>query len=471
MQNNHGDHLTPERYAPHLSEFYSIVNNKSSPNDRGRHTLQPPFMDDVQSTSTMSRQNVDRGNNYSRRASSVRSGMSTISDLATLITKRDMKSTTDAMTDVLKSSEDYASSLRNVAHSASSMGHSLETLARLKGCNDEAADKLLNASGLFYLIANHEQIMSQTINTILGSSLQDDIDKFNMNSKTLENKFKSQCKEQSMKLKLQEKHNVDLSKRKVRNLLLYRESLSNLQSQVDELETLRHDFYQDSYMLVESTCEKLVEDIASVSRAQVEISENVARKGWSGGGLDDLLLNADDPFNKDIGTEEEEEEEEEGNADLGDGVNGTSQCQKNIIINNDEHQYRSNHNSRENSVGNSTVKETNIGLITESTDAKEIVHSLDSDGLSNNIEQHDDTDGDESDSNFNNSFSLPISKLTKPADTDEDKEISKDTEEVIADDGENDTSVVLENKDDMLTYELSKLQVDNTQETNANERI
>lgn len=54
----------------------------------------------------------------------------------------------------------------------------------------------------------------------------------------------------------------------------------------------------DSYELVENTCNKVLNKVATVSRAQVEISENIARKGWSGGGLDDLLYDADDPFSK-----------------------------------------------------------------------------------------------------------------------------------------------------------------------------
>lgn len=273
--------VSPGRYAPHLSEFYSIVNN----------------------TSPRSEQSLDgvvgeRRGSHSMAAPSVRSNYSSISDLRTLVTKRDIRNTVDAMSSLLESSRAYSASLREVSRNASMMGHSLENFARLKGCSDDDANKLLSASGLFHLLANHESIMSQCLRGVLAENLLDEIDELKVKSKTMENEFRVHAREESLKLKLQEKHNIKLSKRRTRNLVSYKESLVNLQMQLDQLESLRHDYYQDSYNLVESTCAKVLDAVAAVSRARVEISENIARKGWSGGGLDDLLMDAEDPFNK-----------------------------------------------------------------------------------------------------------------------------------------------------------------------------
>lgn len=273
--------VSPGRYAPHLSEFYSIVNN----------------------TNPSSRQGIDGGHGERRdsnsmAAPSVTSNFSSISDLRTLVTKRDIRNTVDAMISLLESSMAYSASLREVSRNASLMGHSLENFARLKGCSDDNAEKLLSAGGLFHLLANHENIMSQCLKSALAENLLDEIDEFKVKSKTMENEFRVHTREESLKLKLQEKHNIKLSKRKTRNLLSYKESLVNLQTQLDQLESLRHDYYQDSYNLVESTCTKVLDAVATVSRARVEISENIARKGWSGGGLEELLMDAEDPFNK-----------------------------------------------------------------------------------------------------------------------------------------------------------------------------
>lgn len=288
MDNRISGTTSPERFAPHLSEFYPIVNNARTPS-----------VDAMPKTDSAELGAGSGG--YKRRMTpaSVRSGMSSISDLRTLVTKRDMKDTVEAMSELRSSSRGYAGSLREVSNHAGSMAQALERLARLKGCSDGTAEKFLSASGLFYLLANHENIMARCLDTALDEELLDEIDEFQVRFKTMENEFKKECKEQSMKLKLQEKHNTNLAKRKVRNLVQYKESLLNLQLQLDHLETLRHDFYQNSYNLVESTCDKVLDKMATVSRARVEISEGIARKGWSGGGLDELLIDAEDPFGKD----------------------------------------------------------------------------------------------------------------------------------------------------------------------------
>ncbi|AJU89407.1 Ivy1p [Saccharomyces cerevisiae YJM1273] len=287
---NHFD-VSPDRYAPHLSEFYPIVNSKrpvaSSAGSENNDHLDD--MNHLRSSKVYSK---------ARRASSITSGTSTINDLQTLITKRDVKETQEALSTLFRNSNAYSDSLLKTSQNGAEIAHSLENIAKLKGCNDETAEKLLSASGLFYLLSNHQLIMSKYFNDLLGDNLIDDIDEFELQTKIMENKFKAQSKEQSLKLKLQERHNFDISKRKIRNLISYRESLSSLQARLDQLETLKHDFYMDSYELVENTCNKVLSKVATVSRAQVEISENIARKGWSGGGLDELLCDADDPFSK-----------------------------------------------------------------------------------------------------------------------------------------------------------------------------
>ncbi|CCD24158.1 Ivy1p NDAI_0C04990, partial [Naumovozyma dairenensis CBS 421] len=337
------DYISPTRYAPHLSEFYPIVNRQSHddttknngtnnlPNVLSSNTPTPTPTTTTTTTSTndillesprsLSQQQLKVG---SRRPSSIASGMSSINDLQTLITKRDVKYTSDAMLELLKRANEFSVALSNVSNKAGLMAESMEKIAKLKGCNDDTADKLISASGLFHLLSNHEQIMSSNISNLMNDKLRDEIDEFKLKSKVLENNFKIKSKEESLKLKLQEKHNSQLSKRKIRNLISYRESLTNLQNQLDLLENIKYDYYRDSYFIVENTCNKILDEIATISRAQVELSENIARKGWSGGGLDELLLNGEDPFNKYIeedieeenanrqeGEEEEEEEEEE----------------------------------------------------------------------------------------------------------------------------------------------------------------
>lgn len=305
--------VNSERYASHLSEFYPILNSNDKGGTNANEFNKAIGTEEENGTNNIANQikrlNVS-GVSLSRRASSVNSNVSAISDLQTFITKRDVKRTSEVINLLHNNSMNYSASLRQSSLRAGEMASSLEDLAKLKGCNDDTAEKLLSASGLFHLMSNHDIIMAQCIQNLMGNELIDDIDEFNMKSKQLENKFKAESKEQSIKLKMQEKLNNKLSKRKIRNLLSYRESLNSLQTQLDQLETLRHDYFVESYSLVESTCNNVLNNVASVTRAQLDISENIARKGWSGGGLDDLLIGVGDPFSKEEEEAEEEVEEE-----------------------------------------------------------------------------------------------------------------------------------------------------------------
>lgn len=306
-------HITPERYAPHLSEFYPIMNSNNNTNN----TLLPGQMmtSPQRSEITPNTSKFLSSRNSMRRPSSVASNSQSImSDLQTLITRHDVKQTKEAMQSLHETANEFQHVLSLVASCSSKMASEFENFAKLKGCNDDTAEKFMNASGLFHLLGNHELIMSQFVNNLLIESINDMSDEFQFKSKSLENNFNSKRKEESLKLKIQEKFNNDFSRRNVRNLISYRESLNNLQNQLDQLESLKYDYYNDSYQLVESTCNKVLKNVASITRAQVEISENIARKGWSGGGLDDLLIDAEDPFTKN--NEEEEEEEEEEHEDV-----------------------------------------------------------------------------------------------------------------------------------------------------------
>ncbi|EDO14574.1 hypothetical protein Kpol_269p8 [Vanderwaltozyma polyspora DSM 70294] len=411
------------RYAPHLSEFYSIVNKDNARADVNSGLDTRPSSNNTNGNGNgnynnnvnheMENESLDREVNVSssstdyshRRTLSIKSGMSTISDLRTLVTKRDTDNTAMTIKELLKSSVQYSKSLSEVSERSSNFAHSLENLARLKGCNDDIAERMLSASGLFHLLANHQQIMSEIFSKLLAEDISKELDSFNFNSNCINNEFKAKCKEQALKLKLQEKHNIELSKRKVRNILSYRESLSNLQVQLDHLETLKHDFYQDSYLLVESTCEHILNKVASTVRAQVEISENIARKGWSGGGLDDLLMKADDPFHV---------EPDEFPAE----VMTTHSNLVSPIVTNDT------------TSTNTTDYNQNRGeIITNKTDNKDnnnksiSLHSKndndnDDDDINNNNkisrnstteseDENEDENNSESDTNFDNSFSLP----------------------------------------------------------------
>ncbi|CEP62020.1 Ivy1p LALA0_S04e05930g [Lachancea lanzarotensis] len=396
--------ISAERYAPHLSEFYPLVNSTGQNGqsiDRSELELPTP----VDRLESPFRSATNSSMFRLRRPSSFRSGFSTISDLQNLVTNKDMIQTADTMQQLLTNAENYAKELSATSQKASLLALSLEQMARLKGCNDDTAEKFLSSSGLFHLIANHQRIMSDCISSSLVDTLTTRIEDFQYKRRVHDSQFKREFHDEAKKLKLQEKYNAQFSRRKTRNLLSYRENLANLQLQLDELESLKHRYYQKSYEMVESCSFDVLKDTATVSRAQVEISENIARKGWSGGGLDELLVHAGDPFSS---TENEPKNDDD-----------TYEYHSDVI-----------NSPRSSQITRNGTPRTAVLRITPSR-RKSGSHSP-SDSASNQ-------DPDSNDA-YDNSFSLPMPKSQEPsfanvAEGDgKDNDVNEDDEEVHEED-------------------------------------
>lgn len=318
---------SPSRYskATHLTEFYPYLNggsqipsvslqNHTKDVDNSRQSsMKSPTHERRQSLSTM--------NTYHSFSPSTL-------DLQTLVTKTDISRTTEAYNDILETSEDYRKALLQVAEAAGNFGAALENGAKCKG-SGSAADGLLSASGLYFLVANHQQILAHSVKESFEIPVIKEINKFKLTSAKNDEMFKNEIKEKVTTLKKQERENIKLFKLKSRNLVTYRSKLLQLTSHIDEIDRAKHDYYQSAFDLVQDTSLNILNQLGSIVRAQVEIYEGIARKGWSGGGLDDLITGCPDPF-----TNDDEDEDEDDNQDQ---VNGDVQLSSGIPEEDEEH--------------------------------------------------------------------------------------------------------------------------------------
>jgi hypothetical protein len=79
--------------------------------------------------------------------------------------------------------------------------------------------------------------------------------------------------------------------------------LVDLTYQIDELDNLKYSHYRTALDLSQETSIRVLDSTALVVRAEVEVFEKIAQKGWdSAGGLDDLISRAADPFAPEPGT-------------------------------------------------------------------------------------------------------------------------------------------------------------------------
>ncbi|KAF5554793.1 IVY1-phospholipid-binding protein [Fusarium mexicanum] len=232
-----------------------------------------------------------------------------------VLTKADLELSQQAYSDLVASAKGYRLALAALSAAASTFGSALEACARLKEARAEpigpsgtnmtasfttkgscTADTLMSASGVHYLVANHQQILSETVYRSFEVPLLHDLDKWQTVIDDEEETYKQKIKAQSKEIKRLEKEGMKLHKQRRRDVGRFRAHLVELTTKLDGLTTLHADHARTLLRESQETSGRIVEASCSLVRAEVDIFEGLARKGWSGGGLDDLLEKGQDLF-------------------------------------------------------------------------------------------------------------------------------------------------------------------------------
>jgi hypothetical protein len=155
---------------------------------------------------------------------------------------------------------------------------------------------LMSASGVHHLIANHQQILSETVYRSFEVPLLHDLDKWQTVIDDEEETYQQRIKAQSKEIKRLEKEGLKLHKQRRRDVARFRAHLVELTTKLDGLTTMHADHASTMLRESQETSSRIVDASCSLVRAEVDIFESLARKGWSGGGLDDLLEKGQDLF-------------------------------------------------------------------------------------------------------------------------------------------------------------------------------
>ncbi|KAK9376694.1 uncharacterized protein V1513DRAFT_439428 [Lipomyces chichibuensis] len=212
-----------------------------------------------------------------------------------IVTKDDIKNNVAAYETLLSAAAALRTALAAVAQAENQFGTALETCAKCRGAS-ESEDGLSGAAGLHYLAANHHKILSESFTKGFEQPVQAEVDTYAKLTKEHEDKFQKETISRTKQLRKTEKQHVKLGKKKQRNLALYRSALMDLTAQVDGLEKLKYEYFKYSLDITQDISAKILKQATSIVRAEVEIFEGIARKGWTGEGLDDILSNSTDPF-------------------------------------------------------------------------------------------------------------------------------------------------------------------------------
>lgn len=240
-----------------------------------------------------------------------------------VLTKADLERSQEAYSDLVSSAKAYRQALATLSTAASAFGTALESCARLKEARAEpigttaagasmtasfttkgacTADTLMAASGLHHLIANHQQILSETVYRSFEVPLLHDLDKWQSVIDDEEETYQQKIKAQAKEVKRLEKDGLKLHKQKRRDVARFRAHLVELTSKLDGMSTLHADHARTMLRESQDTSSRIVDASCSLVRAEVDIFESLAKKGWTGGGLEDLLEKGTDLFATDTDT-------------------------------------------------------------------------------------------------------------------------------------------------------------------------
>lgn len=240
-----------------------------------------------------------------------------------ILTKPDLEQSQTAYADLLQTAKAYRVALASLSTAASAFGSALESCARLKEARAESltggsqpggalsssftagskgsctADLLLSASGVHHLVANHQQILSETVYRDFEVPLLHELDKWRQRVDDEEEAYVREVKARSREIQRLEKEGLKLHKQRRRDVGKFRAHLVELTTKLDGLTILHGDHARTLLRESQDTSGRILEASCSLVRAEVDIFESLARKGWSGGGLDELLEKGADLFASD----------------------------------------------------------------------------------------------------------------------------------------------------------------------------
>ncbi|KAI1460060.1 hypothetical protein F4805DRAFT_418001 [Annulohypoxylon moriforme] len=234
-----------------------------------------------------------------------------------VLTKSDLEQSQQAYSDLLATAKSYRIALSTLSTAASAFGSALESCARLKESRADAlgppggtnltnsfttkntctADLLLSASGVHHLVANHQQILSETVYRSFEVPLLHELDRWRTAIEDEDETYKREAAARSREIRRLEKEGLKLHRQsRRRDVAKFREHLVALTGKLDGLTALHADHARSLLRDSQETSARILDASCSLVRAEVDIFEGLARKGWTGGGLDDLLEKGQDLF-------------------------------------------------------------------------------------------------------------------------------------------------------------------------------
>ncbi|ORX33655.1 hypothetical protein BD324DRAFT_209742 [Kockovaella imperatae] len=212
----------------------------------------------------------------------------------TLITRKDLRQSIACFEDLMSAAKAYRNALLAMSSATASFATAMEACSRVKGCRSANAG-MLSGGGLQHLIANHEQILADTVYRQFEIPLLEALDHYKLITADRLIGYEKSLHEQSAKIRKTEAENHKVGRRKKRDLQQFRQALAELQKQVDELDAIKAGYHEEVLEGEDEVWDKILGKVAFVVRSQLDFYEKIAGK-TSDPILEPLVMSIPDPF-------------------------------------------------------------------------------------------------------------------------------------------------------------------------------
>ncbi|KAH9007094.1 hypothetical protein EDB86DRAFT_49706 [Lactarius hatsudake] len=161
---------------------------------------------------------------------------------AKIITRSDLKASMQSYENLLNSCSNYQSALLAMSRATAALADAMESCSGMKGPSYEQGTRLQAAAGLHHLMANHWHVLSETLDKQFEKPLRQHLDAYRTIVHERSSSYERALREKSNVIRETEMRNMN---RKERNLQSFREALTVLQRQVDDLDHLKSRHYEE----------------------------------------------------------------------------------------------------------------------------------------------------------------------------------------------------------------------------------
>ncbi|KAF8760824.1 hypothetical protein RHS01_00513 [Rhizoctonia solani] len=176
-----------------------------------------------------------------------------------IITKADLKASAEAYEQLINASRFFRDALAGVSRASAKFAEAIEKCSRLKGPSDACGKDLQAAAGLHHTIAPELQAYKAAVA-----------------ERTAE--YERASTEKSRLIQKTEADNMRVGRKKLRDLNSFRAALASLQAQVNDLDKLKSDYYQQVLEHEQQIWDGVLGNVSVVVRSTMDVYDRITAK-------------------------------------------------------------------------------------------------------------------------------------------------------------------------------------------------